>query len=1008
MRKSLMGLVSLKTLGLAAGIVSAVLVAAAGATPLDDYVAAPDPAYTYGPTPANVIAGPGYTANIWHMASQNWRSLSEVDRTLWEHWVTIIIPDTVTHSKAMMIVSGGSNRPTPPTSVDATIAQIAVSTQSIIANVAQIPNERIKFADETDPRYLANGRNEDELIAYAWDKYKQTGDPTWLPRLPMTKAVVRAMDTVQALHPSITGFFVVGASKRGWTTWTTAAVDPRVQAIAPMVIDVLNVEHSMQHHWDAYGYWADAISDYVDMGIMDWLHTDAFRAMMNVVDPYEYAERLAMPKYIMNSTGDQFFLPDSSQFYFDSLKGEKYLRYVPNTNHGIDSNPGAIQDLVAFYEAFLDGTPRPTFSWEFNPTDNAFHVQTVTAPSAVRLWQAANTTARNFRLDTIGAAWSNTVLTDLGGGAYVGSIPAPSEGWAAFFVELEFPSGGLYPFRFTTGVKVLPETLPFRQVGGAAKLETAGEGTNALTVVRLAGTRYEMGYQYGRLLADQIAAVWTIAQGLGVSIPDYDNAINQMWRSAYLDTTAWENELRGVADGCTDAGHPEVTFRNLLRMQMLPDIGEYGCGLYAVWGNATADGSLYQMRNLDWTMDAGFQDYPVVAIYHPDDGLPHATIGFAGSIGAGGGGINNYGLAVSEIMGHFCDAETLDGVPFPMLLRDVLYHDTTLAQGLSRMSAATRTNQYYYALADPAAPDPQGRLLFTSNTRFDEYGDESVTSHPCVSPSPFHTALDDALYWKRHDGGGNANLYNAIQARYGAIGDAEAIEIARADGVSGTLMSIVYHNTARTFWVAYANGLDPAQNQEYVPIALFEDNDNDGIDDLIDPDDDNDGWADASDPHPLDSDNDGIDNAVDPDDDGDGIPDTEDLYPIDTDNDGLNNAVDPDDDGDGIDDATEGFLDLDGDGIPNLIDPDSDGDEMPDAYEHAHGLDPYVDDAGADLDGDGTSNYREYQDGTDPNDPTSRVPAADAFGLIVLGAGLLILSGRRMINARVAPSPPSA
>ena len=919
------------------GCLAFALAGGSQATPLDDYVNAADPEYTYGPTPANVIAGTGYTANVWYMASGTWRSSSEVDRTLWEHWLVIIVPDTVSHTKAMMLVDGGSNSSTPPSSVDAGLAQIAVATQSILAYVKQIPNQRIKFSDETDPRYIDNGRTEDELIAYAWDKFKTTGDPTWLPRLPMTRAVARAMDTVQAEHPSITGFFVLGASKRGWTTWTTGIADPRAEVIAPMVIDIANVEHSMQHHWDVYGYWADSIVDYVDMGVMAWLHTPEFRAMCDIIDPYENVERLTMPKYILCSTGDEFFLPDSSQFYWDALKGEKYLRYVPNTDHGIDDAAVTIQDLVAFYGSYLSGTARPEFTW-MKEADGTLRVNTVTTPTTVRLWQATNPTARNFRLDTIGAAWTSSVLTDQGGGEYVGQVTLPAQGWTAFMVELEFPSGGLYPFHFTTEVSVAPDTLPFRNVGGSGTLETAGTGTDTISVVHLAGTSYEMGYWYGRLLADQVAAMWTIAQGFGISDAQFDAAIEAMWRSAYFDTTEWENELRGVADGCQDAGHPEVTFLALQKIQVIPDLSELGCGLYALWGNATATGDLYQLRNLDWTVDAGFQNYPVVAIYTPSAGygLRHATIGFAGNLGCGGGGMNEYGLAVSEIMGHFCDAESLNGIPFPILLRDVLSKETTLAGALARMGGATRTNQYYYCLADPAAVGAKGRLLFSSATRFDQFADESVVGHPCVSPDPFHTTLDDALYWKRHDGGGNANLYNAILARYGAIGDAEAIEIAQADGVSGTLLSIVYNNTQRRFWAAYANGTDPAHNQGYVEFDLS-------------------AWRRDS--------------------DGDGTPDD----------------TDTDDDDDGMDDVTEGAGDPDLDGIPNYLDTDSDADEMPDEFEHDYGLNPYVDDADLDLDGDGRSNLFEYLAGTPPDEFNPPLPAAGALALALLTLAVSII-----------------
>ena len=796
------------------------VVSGAWGTPLDDYVAADDPNFAY--TEVGTVAGTGYTGHIYDMTSQSWRSAAEVDRPIWQHWVRVIVPDTVSQTKALLFIGGRNNGEPAPTDVDNSMAAIAVTTHSIVAEVHMVPNERIKFADEADPRYLENGRTEDELIAYAWDKFKTSHDPLWLPRLPMTKATTSAMDLIQAEHASIDGFVVAGGSKRGWTTWTTGIADPRVEAIIPIVIDLLNVENSFRHHYDALGFWAPAVGDYVDMGLMEWMNTPDFRALLEIVDPYRYLDRpkMSMPKYLLNSAGDQFFLPDSSKFYWDAMKGEKYLRYYPNSDHGL--NDDAIEDLTAFYESLLNGTPRPEFTWTNEP-DGSLRVQTTTAPSAVRLWQAANPKGRDFRQEEIGDVYTSSPLTDQGGGLYVAAVPPPSEGWTAFFVELEFPSGGTFPFKFTTNVSILPHREPFRKPGGWGTVETVGEGTDTVKLVRVGGDRYQMGYWYGRLLASDILSCWEKLQAaMGASGPQYDAAIDAMWRKDFFDTVAWELELRGIADGCVDAGFPQITFRALQKMMVAPDMSEYNCGLYALWGAATVGGDLFQLRNLDWTMDAGVQEHPVVAIYHPDDGYRHAVIGFAGMLGAAGGGINQYGLAVSEIMGHFCDEETLVGIPFPVLLRDVLYHDSTLDQALTRMSTATRTNQYHYAVGDPAAPDPQARLLFTSNTRFDQYGDEPVVGHPCENPDPFHTRIEDALYWKRHDGGGNENLYKAITERYGAIDAEKAIEIARADGVSSTLLSIVYHNSAREFYVAYAEGQEPAHLQGYVRFSLNE------------------------------------------------------------------------------------------------------------------------------------------------------------------------------------------
>jgi PhoPQ-activated pathogenicity-related protein len=332
-----------------------------------------------------------------------------------------------------------------------------METQSVAAELRNVPNQPLVFHQD------GHERKEDDLIAYTWDQFLRTGDERWPARLPMTKAAVRAMDAITAFCASRDGgripiehFVVAGASKRGWTTWTTAAVDKRVIGIAPIVIDVLNLEPSMKHHYAAYGFWAPAVGDYVRRQIMDWIGTPQNRALARIEDPYEYRQRFTMPKLILNATGDQFFLPDSSQFYFDDLAGEKYLRYVPNTDHSMKGSD-AWETLQAFYQSLLLQRPMPRFSWTLEP-DGAIKVKATDMPKAITLWQATNPQARDFRLETFGPKWTSSPLT-LDHGQCVARLPEPPQGWTAFMVELTYDGPGNRPLKLTTSVRVVPDKL---------------------------------------------------------------------------------------------------------------------------------------------------------------------------------------------------------------------------------------------------------------------------------------------------------------------------------------------------------------------------------------------------------------------------------------------------------------------------------------------------------------------------------------------------------------------
>jgi PhoPQ-activated pathogenicity-related protein len=429
-------------------------------TALDRYVAAPDANFSW-----KVLKGlpsEGATATLLEMTSQKWLTEREVEEPLWKHWLTVVRPAEVTSDIGFLFISGGRLDRQPPSAAPAWMVDLARDTGTVVTELRLVPNQPIVFVD--DP--ARKPRIEDDFIAYTWDKYLRTGDEKWPARLPMTKSAVRAMDAVTAWVASPEGggakvgrFVIGGGSKRGWTTWTTAAVDGRVVAITPAVIDMLNIEPSFVHHWRAYGAWSDAVDDYVEHRIFDWMGTRQFKALMKIEEPFEYRDRLTLPKYIVNAAGDEFFLPDSSRFYFDELRGEKQLRYVPNTGHSLEKSD-AIPGVHAFFASVVRGTARPQVRWTFE-RDGSIKVVSNERPDEVKLWQASNPKARNFRVDVIGPVYKATTLSASGPNTWVARVPPPATGWTAFFVELTFPSAAKYPFKVSSGVRVVPDTLPY-------------------------------------------------------------------------------------------------------------------------------------------------------------------------------------------------------------------------------------------------------------------------------------------------------------------------------------------------------------------------------------------------------------------------------------------------------------------------------------------------------------------------------------------------------------------
>jgi PhoPQ-activated pathogenicity-related protein len=460
----------IRFISLAAGFSLLAIAASAQDTALDRYVAQRDSVYAW--KLAGTIPGEGYRTYVLELTSQRWRSEKDVDHPVWKHWLSITKPDQLSTNKVLLYIGGGSINDPPPSKASVRAARIATEAGSIVAELGGVPNEPLRFTDSPE-----KARSEDDIIAYSRVKQFATKDDTWLVRLAMVKSGVRAMDAVEEFLASpaggrtkVDGFVVAGGSKRGWTTWLVGAVDHRVVAIIPLVIDALNSEAITRHHFEAYGFFSPSLKDYVNHGIFPGkIGTPEYQAVLKIEDPYAYRDRaqLRMPKYMINASGDQFFLPDGSQFYYADLPEEKHLRYVPNAKHNLEGSD-ATDSIISFYQAITMGKPRPRFSWK-KEKDGSLVVNVMDQPTEVNLWQATNPNARDFRVDTIGKAYQSTPLAASKNGTFVGRVKKPVKGYTAFFIELVYPGPAKIPFKFTTEVSVVPDVLPYKWEDAAKK-----------------------------------------------------------------------------------------------------------------------------------------------------------------------------------------------------------------------------------------------------------------------------------------------------------------------------------------------------------------------------------------------------------------------------------------------------------------------------------------------------------------------------------------------------------
>jgi PhoPQ-activated pathogenicity-related protein len=410
---------------------------------LDEYIRKPEPDFAWKQNGKTSRDPAGDQIYDIHFVSQTWQGQN------WQHQLQVYRPRSVAPAAMMFLwVTGGSATP----GQIAFGMELARKSKAPVAVLYHIPNQPL----------LEDQLAEDDLIAETFVRYLKTKDENWPLLFPMVKSVVKAMDVLQAFGKNEWGesagkFIVAGASKRGWTSWLAAAVDQRIGAIAPVVIDTLNMRAQMPRQLKAFGAYSARLQPYTSRGLVPVPESAEGQRLLSMVDPWAYRDRLKLPKLIVNGTNDFYWATDALNLYWNELPANKWVIYVPNAGHDLrrydraDSEQRAdlINGLAAFSRHQISGRAMPEVSWKHEDNAGKLRLSIAAKPKPLdaRLW-VAQTASKDFRA----AKWTEQTV-DVSDGRVVGEVTPPDRGHLAFFGELDYEIDGL-KYQLSTQVRV--------------------------------------------------------------------------------------------------------------------------------------------------------------------------------------------------------------------------------------------------------------------------------------------------------------------------------------------------------------------------------------------------------------------------------------------------------------------------------------------------------------------------------------------------------------------------
>jgi hypothetical protein len=257
-----------------------------------------------------------------------------------------------------------------------------------------------------------------------------------------------------------------------------------------------------------------------------------------------------------------------------------------------------------------------------------------------------------------------------------------------------------------------------RRAFGRATLEKRG----GLNVIRLCGSHYEMGFQHGRLLHEEIRDGVVPYYGHPVQhfAPfKHMNALARFLLAKYFDWTIYRPlmkaspaqylaEIKGVADGSG------LAFADIFRGNMLSDFnmnlvkvlekkflkqaGQNGCTSFAAFGSATPDGDLIMGRNTDYAGSGLWDRNQTVMFYEPADGYRFANVSSAGLLKCNSC-MNEKGVCLGAHF-LFLNDTRADGVSFTFLELEIMKRAATVDEAIAIVKQNPRAGAFAFLIAD--------------------------------------------------------------------------------------------------------------------------------------------------------------------------------------------------------------------------------------------------------------------------------------------------------------------